>query len=104
MNYRQRTLVRLLRAFGGHLPRLDLQKYLFLYNSEFQKEPDFEFVPYKFGCFSFQSYADRRRLIELAALSDTEEWQLQKDVEIEKALFDENNFDIFYEQLLQFEG
>lgn len=104
MNYRQRTLVRLLRAFGGRLPRLDLQKYLFLYTQEFQKEPDFEFVPYKFGCFSFQSYADRRRLIELAALSDTEEWQLQEDVEIGKALFDENNFDIFYEQYSNLKG
>ena len=104
MNYRQKTLIGLLSVFGGCLPRLDFQKYLFLYTQEFQKEPDFEFVPYKFGCFSFQSYADRRRLIELAALSDTDEWQLQKGVEIEKALFVEDKFDIFYEQYSRLKG
>jgi uncharacterized protein (DUF488 family) len=105
MNYRQKTLVRLLGVLGGRLPRLDLQKYLFLYTQEFQKEPDFEFVPYKFGCFSFQSYADRRRLIELAALSDTEEWQLQKHIEIEKrTLFNDDQFDVFYERYSRLKG
>ena len=79
INYRQKTLIGLLSAFGGRLPRLDFQKYLFLYTQEFQKEPHFEFVPYKFGCFSFQSYADRRRLIEIGAISDTDEWILQKN-------------------------
>jgi len=104
MNYRQKTLVRLLGVLGGRLPRLDFQKYLFLYTQEFQKEPDFEFVPYKFGCFSFQSYADRRRLIELAALSDTEEWQLQKDTEIEKTLFNDDQFDVFYKRYSPLKG
>ena len=104
MNYRQKTLVRLLGVFGGRLPRLELQKYLFLYTQEFQKEPDFEFVPYKFGCFSFQSYADRRRLIELAALSDTEDWQLEKSAEIEISLFDEDSFDTFYKQYSNLKG
>jgi len=46
------------------------QKYLFLYTREFQQEPSFEFVPYRFGSFSFQSYADKRRLVEMGALAD----------------------------------
>jgi hypothetical protein len=78
MNYRQKTLIGLLSAFGGHLPSTDLQKYLFLFTQEFQQEPSFEFVPYRFGSFSFQSYADKRRLVEIGALADTDDWQLQE--------------------------
>jgi len=78
MNYRQKTLIGLLSAFGGRLPSTDFQKYLFLFTREFQQEPSFEFVPYRFGSFSFQSYADKRRLVEIGALADTDDWQLQE--------------------------
>ena len=104
INYRQKTLIGLLSAFGGRLSRLDFQKYLFIYTHEFQKEPDFEFVPYKFGCFSFQSYADRRRLIEIGAISDTDEWILQNDSRDHKSLFDEDQFDVLYERYAALKG
>lgn len=96
VNYRQKTLIGLLNAFGGRLPNSDFQKYLFLFTREFQKEPSFEFVPYKFGCFSFQSYADKRRLVEVGILADSEDWCLQKKGLVEKSLFDEENYDAFY--------
>jgi uncharacterized protein (DUF488 family) len=39
--------------------------------------PTYEFVPYKFGAFSFTSYADKRRLTEAGLLADDENhWQL----------------------------
>jgi uncharacterized protein (DUF488 family) len=80
LNYRQKALVNLLVAFGGHLPGVDFQKYLFLYTQEYERTPSFEFVPYRFGCFSFQSYADKRRLIEVGMLHDTDEWRLKETV------------------------
>ena len=86
------------------MQRLDFQKYFSSIRKNSRKEPDFEFVPYKFGYFSFQSYADRRRLVEVAALSDTEEWQLQKAPEIEKGLFDKPQFDVFYERYSPLRG
>jgi hypothetical protein len=76
LNYRQKALIGLLRAFGGRLSGIDFQKYLFLYTQEYERTPSFEFVPYRFGCFSFQSYADKRRLIELGMLHDSDEWRL----------------------------
>jgi uncharacterized protein (DUF488 family) len=79
INYRQKALLGLLKAFNGILPRRDFQKYLFLFTQEFEREPSFEFVPYKYGCFSFQSYADKRRLVEIGALADDEDWHLNKD-------------------------
>jgi uncharacterized protein (DUF488 family) len=80
LNYRQKALINLLRAFGGRLSSVDFQKYLFLYTQEHERTPSFEFVPYRFGCFSFQSYADKRRLIEVGVLHDTDEWRLKEAV------------------------
>lgn len=77
LNYRQKALINLLRAFGGRLSGVDFQKYLFLFTQEYERTPSFEFVPYRFGCFSFQSYADKRRLIEVGVLHDTDEWRLK---------------------------
>lgn len=49
------------------MSRLDLQKVLFLAVQR-QKTPSFEFVPYRFGCFSFQSYADLRAMTKVGQL------------------------------------
>lgn len=103
MNYRQKTLIGLLSAFGGHLPSTDFQKYLFLYTREFQQEPSFEFVPYRFGSFSFQSYADKRRLVERGALADAEDWQLQEGFATE-GLFDEVTYSRCYAKYSHLHG
>jgi len=103
INYRQKTLINLLSAFGGALPNVDFQKYLFLFAQEFEKEPSFEFVPYKFGCFSFQSYADKRRLVEIGVLSATEDWHLQKKVPADDFLSD-LQFRHFYKKYCSLKG
>src|SRR5580658_3987702 len=103
MNYRQKTLIGLLSAFGGHLPSTDFQKYLFLFTREFQQEPSFEFVPYRFGSFSFQSYADKRRLVEMGALADVEDWQFQEGFST-KGLFDEGAFNRCYAKYSHLNG
>lgn len=73
---RQRVLLTLLDALGGQVSPTDFQKLLFLYTRK-QEAPSYEFVPYKFGCFSFSSYADKRRLIEQGLLeNDTDQWKL----------------------------
>ncbi|MCH9808498.1 MAG: DUF488 family protein [Alphaproteobacteria bacterium] len=73
---RQKQLLALLEALGGSTSKIDFQKYLFLYNAGFCETPAFEFVPYRFGCFSFQSYADRRKLTEMGILLDNNSWEL----------------------------
>jgi hypothetical protein len=74
---RQKQLLALLQALGGDVQNLDFQKYLFLYCQESDAEPIYEFIPYKFGAFSFTSYADRRKLIERGLLaSDENRWRL----------------------------
>ena len=73
---RQKLLLALLQAFGGRVTRTDFQKYLFLFIQICQRDKSYEFVPYKYGCFSFQSYADRRRLTEIDAITNEDDWQL----------------------------
>ncbi|MDI1314742.1 DUF488 domain-containing protein [Prosthecobacter sp.] len=71
---RQRVLLTLLDALGGQNAPTDFQKLLFLYTRE-EANPSYEFVPYRFGCFSFTSYADKRRLIEQGLLvDDAQQW------------------------------
>lgn len=64
---RQKLLLSLVEAAGGSLSATDLQKLLFLY-TKLEDEASFKFVPYRFGCFSFQSYADRNALIKKGLL------------------------------------
>lgn len=74
---RQRQLLQLLDALGGTSGMLDFQKRLFLYCQEASTgEAPYDFVPYKFGAFSFTSYADRRKLIERGLLEDEDGWQI----------------------------
>jgi uncharacterized protein (DUF488 family) len=79
---RQKQLLALLAAHAGQLGNLDFQKLLFLYCLEVEKRPSYDFVPYRFGGFSFTSYADKRRLMEEGLLADQERmWKLAADGE-----------------------
>tara|TARA_B100001964_G_C14253466_1_gene611112 strand:+ start:3011 stop:3898 length:888 start_codon:yes stop_codon:yes gene_type:complete len=57
MYYRRKVLLALLQAFEGKLEKITLQKLLFLF-TRMQEKQSFYFVPYKFGCFSYQANAD----------------------------------------------
>ena len=74
MFYRQKILMALLETFGGHLSSRDLQKYLFLFTTLCEKDKSYYFVPYKYGCFSFQSYMDKNKLIQHGHLKDDKDW------------------------------
>lgn len=57
MFYRRKILLAILQAFGGTLDKMSLQKLLFLFSRR-QIKKAYHFVPYKFGCYSFQAHAD----------------------------------------------
>ena len=77
--YRQKVLLGVLQAFGGKLSSINMQKYLFLFTERCQKDKSYEFVPYKFGCFSFQSCADGRKLVEKGVLDAEDGWSISKE-------------------------
>jgi hypothetical protein len=74
---RQRQLLLLLDALGGSAGKLDFQKLLFLYCQESTAgTAPYDFVPHKFGAFSFTSYADCRKLVAHGLIEDDEGWRI----------------------------
>ena len=57
MYYRRKIILALLEAFDSKIDKISLQKLLFLFAVK-QDIPSYHFVPYKYGCFSFQANAD----------------------------------------------
>ena len=55
---RKRLLLTLLDAIGEPVGHTDFQKLLFLYTRECETVTSCDFVPHKFGAFSFTSCAD----------------------------------------------
>ena len=62
----------LIETFGGHLSAKQLQKYLFLLTRK-QTEKSYDFIPYYYGCFSFQANQDIAILSKLGYLSIIED-------------------------------
>lgn len=63
MFYRRKIILALLQVFDGHLPKISLQKLLFLFTNR-QMKPDYDFVPYKYGCYSFSANADLTAMVK----------------------------------------
>ncbi|MCD4665444.1 MAG: DUF488 domain-containing protein [Bacteroidales bacterium] len=76
MLYRKKILLALTEILGGEINATDFQKLLFLF-SENQEERKYDFLPYKFGCFSFQAIADKNNLIKEGYLENCKNWTLK---------------------------
>jgi uncharacterized protein (DUF488 family) len=75
MYYRRKVLLALLEVFGGSLQSTDCEKLLFNFCQQSGKNY-YDFFPYQYGPFSFISYYDKRRLVELGLLKSTDDFQL----------------------------
>ena len=78
--YRRKILLALLQVFGGKLSAIQLQKYLFLFTRN-QDVRAFDFVPYRYGCFSFQANQDISTMQKYGYVDydDNNIWLLTKD-------------------------
>lgn len=82
---RERSLIALLYSLNGPVGPTDFQKLLFLFCQKHRKQSEtsvnetYEFVPYKYGAFSFSSYHDRSRLTKRGILLNSKnDWQLSE--------------------------
>ena len=75
MYYRRKILLALIEVFGGSLQSTDCEKLLFNFCQQTGKN-HYDFFPYKFGPFSFLSYYDKRRMIDLGLLKQADDFQL----------------------------
>ena len=78
MYYRRKILLALLDQFGGKLDKISLQKLLFLFARQ-QDKKSFHFVPYRFGCYSFQANADLKTLTKYDQTTETEKYWEKND-------------------------
>jgi uncharacterized protein (DUF488 family) len=75
MYYRRKILLSLLQVFDNELEKIRLQKLLMLF-VKMQSKPDFHFVPFRYGCFSFQSNADLSTMVKYGQVAEGEKfWQ-----------------------------
>lgn len=70
MFYRRKIILALLQLFDGQIDKISLQKLLFLFTQR-QTKAEYDFVPYKFGCFSYSANADLTTMVSKGILSET---------------------------------
>ncbi|HLA59242.1 MAG TPA: DUF488 domain-containing protein [Puia sp.] len=88
MYYRRKIILALLQVFGGELGKINLQKLLFLICKK-QKEPDYDFIPYLYGCFSHSARADLSTMVKKGFLEENDNSYTKKDKKNYLLLLDE---------------
>lgn len=83
MYYRRKLILGILEEFGGKLNHTNFQKILFLVTRK-QEKKSFDFVPYRYGCFSFQANQDlltlgKYDLVKSIATQKSSNWVLNGD-------------------------
>lgn len=71
MFYRRKIILSLFQLFDNELDKISLQKLLFLTTNQ-QNKPNYDFVPYKYGCYSYSANADLKAMVRKGILSETE--------------------------------
>lgn len=69
MFYRRKIILALLQLFDGRLEKIRLQKLLMLF-CERQVKADYDFIPYKFGCYSYSASADLTAMVRNGQLKE----------------------------------
>ncbi len=67
-----------MQLFEGKLDKIRLQKLLFLFTKR-QTKSEYDFIPYKFGCYSYSANADMTAMVTRGFLTEDEKWFEKKD-------------------------
>lgn len=68
----------LIELLGGEVEKLRFQKLLFLYAMR-KQNPEYDFVTYKFGCYSYSAKADMDTMVRKGYLSENENVYVKQD-------------------------
>ena len=71
MFYRRKIILALLQLFDGQLDKIRLQKLLFLFTLK-QAKTEYDFVPYKYGCYSYSANADLTTMVSKGLLAESQ--------------------------------
>ncbi|MBS1775259.1 MAG: DUF488 domain-containing protein [Bacteroidetes bacterium] len=78
MFYRRKIILALMQLFNGQLDKIRLQKLLFLFTNK-QSKAEYDFIPYKFGCYSYSANADMTAMVKRGFLYEDEKSFVKKD-------------------------
>lgn len=78
MFYRRKVIFALLQLFDGSLDKIRLQKLLFLFTQR-QPKAEYDFVPYKYGCYSYSAHADLTTMVTKQQLTSEETTYTKQD-------------------------
>jgi uncharacterized protein (DUF488 family) len=76
--YRRKIILALLQLFEGQLDKIRLQKLLFLYANK-KGKAEYDFIPYKYGCYSYSANADMTAMVTRGFLFEDEKTFTKKD-------------------------
>ncbi|MCC6722661.1 MAG: DUF488 domain-containing protein [Bacteroidia bacterium] len=84
MFYRRKIILALLQLFDGQLDKIRLQKLLFLFANKQALvrqggKAEYDFIPYKFGCYSYSANADMTAMVTRGFLNEDEKSFEKKD-------------------------
>ena len=71
MFYRRKIILALLQLLGGELEKIRIQKLLFLF-SQMKIKSEYDFIPYKYGCYSYSAKADLVTMVKKGILIENE--------------------------------
>ena len=90
MFYRRKLILALLQVFGGRLEKIKFQKLLFLICQK-QEKPEYDFIPYLYGCYSYSAKADLFTMVKKEFLIEDEISYSKKDNNNYLSLLDEGD-------------
>lgn len=70
MFYRRKIILSLLQLFEGQIDKISMQKLLFLFTQR-QDKAEYDFIPYKYGCYSYSANADLTAMVNKGILSES---------------------------------
>lgn len=71
MFYRRKIILALIQMLGGELEKNRIQKLLFLFSQKKIKS-EYDFIPYKYGCYSYSAKADLVTMVKKDILLENE--------------------------------
>ena len=78
MFYRRKIILSLLQLCRGNIEKTKFQKLLFLYCQR-KLDSEYDFVPYKFGCYSYSANADLVTMVKRNYISESDRGFIKVD-------------------------
>ena len=101
MFYRRKIILALLQLFDGRIDKISLQKLLFLFANR-QLKPDYDFIPYLYGCYSYSANADLTAMVRKGILTDSSNYFIKIDSTNYSKTLKESDRELLQEIKLQF--